>query len=130
MNLKSYLINNNLDIFKNGNLYQYFLNNSSNKQIISPIFEEEDIKLIFYKLLKIVENFHNNRIYNLNLKLSNIMLDENYNPIIINFGSAKKHGQMLNYSDININEYSPPEFYSENLQYEEFKIDIFNLGII
>ena len=89
MNLKSYLINNNLDIFKNGNLYQYFLNNSSNKQIISPIFEEEDIKLIFYKLLKIVENFHNNRIYNLNLKLSNIMLDENYNPIIINFGSAK-----------------------------------------
>ena len=130
-NLKSYLINNKIDIFKNGNLYQYIKNkNKYNKKEYSPIFEEEEIKIIFYKILKIVENLHNNKYYNLNLKLSNIMLDENYNPIFINFGSTKKCGEKLNNSDIIINEYSPPEFYNENLKYSEFKVDIFNLGII
>ena len=130
-NLKSYLINKKLEVFKNGNLYQYIKNlNIFNKKEFSSILEEEEIKLIFYKILKIVENIHNKKLYNLNLELSNIMLDEKYNPILINFGSAKKCGEKLNYSDIIINEYSPPELYSQHLKYDEFKIDMYNLGII
>ena len=130
-NLKSYLINKKLEVFKNGNLYQYIKNlNIFNKKEFSSILEEEEIKLIFCKILKIVENIHNKKLYNLNLELSNIMLDEKYNPILINFGSAKKCGEKLNYSDIIINEYSPPELYSQHLKYDEFKIDMYNLGII
>ena len=131
-NLKSYLINNKLEIFKNGNLYQYIknMNISNKKEIFKPIFEEEDIMLIFYKILKIVENLHNNKLYNFNLKLSNIMLDGNYNPIFIDFSTSKKCGEKLNNSDIIKHEYSSPEFYSENLKYDEFKLDSFSLGIL
>ena len=125
------MINNKLEIFQNGNLLQYIKSITvSNGTKISFLFEEKEIKFIFYKILKLVQNLHINNLYNLNLQLSNIMLDEKYNPIFINLGNAKKCGQKLNNCDIIINEYSPPEFYSEILVYEEFKIDVFNLGIM
>ena len=130
-NIKSYLINKKFGIFKKGNLYQYIKQNKiMNKNDISFLFEEKEVKFIFYKILKIVQNLHKKKLYNLNIQLSNIMLDEKFNPILVIFGTSKKCGQKLNYSDIIINEYSPPEFYSENLKYNEFKIDIFNLGIL
>ena len=115
------MINYKLEAFPNGNLYQYLFNCS---------FKEEEVKIIFYKILKIVKILHKKNICFLDLDLSNIMLDKNYNPIFLNYGTAKRYGQKINKPDMKLNEYSAPELYLENQNYDGFKSDIFSLGII
>ena len=119
--LKNHMINYKSEAFPNGNLYQYLLNCT---------FKEGEVKIIFYKILKIVQILHWNKICSLDLDPSNIMLDKKYNPIFLNFGTAKKYGQKMNKSDMKLNEYSAPELYLENPNYDGFKSDIFSLGII
>ena len=67
----------------------------------------------------------------MDLELGNIMLDANYNPVLINFCTAReiKENKLTDYDGI-INEYTPPELEGKNYNYDGSKVDIFQLGII
>ena len=123
-NIKRDLLNYKLDIIKNGNLYQYIYYGN-------PL-EEEQTKFIFYKILKCVEILHDNNYCHLDIELGNIMLDEGYNPILLNLGTGRKMKENLNDFDGIITEYTPPELEvkDNNFNYDGFKVDIFSLGIL
>lgn len=85
------------DFYKNQDIKEYL--------IYLPGLIEDYVKLIVYKILKGLEICHNTEIYHNNLKLGHILLDDNYNPIIIDFSkssskksSYKKGGQNFSYN--------------------------------
>ena len=51
-------------------------------------FSEKHSKLIFSKILKGIQAIHSQNICHRDIKLENILVDKNYNPIICDFGFA------------------------------------------
>ena len=129
-NLKYEMINNKLDENQNGNLYQYLKEGipTEGEDFSFPLNEDE-VKLFFYKILKIVEILHAQHCCHLNINPANIMFDEKFNPFLINLGNAKKTEEEIGDLIKIINEYTPPELY-ENNDYNGFKVDIFSLGVL
>ena len=123
-NIKRDLLNYKLDIIKNGNLYQYIYYGN-------PL-EEEQTKFIFYKILKCVEILHDNNYCHLDIELGNIIIDGDYNPILLNLGTGREMKENLKDFDGIITEYTPPELElkDNNFNYDGFKVDIFSLGIL
>lgn len=113
-----------LQYAENGSLIDY-LNN------YLTWFEERHAKLIFYKILKGIEILHNNNICHRDLKLENILLDKNYNPIIADFGTAKIIESEEELKEIvGTSRYYAPEISFFKIPYQGKKLDIFNLGVI
>ena len=92
-------------------------------------FGERYSKLIFKKILLGVQKLHNNKIYHLDLKIENIILDENYNPKICDFGLATDNQDFLT-ENVGTKNYKPPQMYEEEIKYKGEKADIFSLGCI
>ena len=67
-----------LEYMENGNLKEYLNKDNS--------FNKDYARVLFYKILKGVQNIHNSGICHLDLKLDNILLDIDCNPIICDFG--------------------------------------------
>ena len=110
-----------LEYADKGNLSDYICNYKS-------VLSEIHCKLIFYKILKEIKALHNAKIYHLDIKLSNILLDGNFNPKISDFGYSE-------YDKINIKKrvgtrgYRAPETYKKNKNYDGVKADTFSLGV-
>ena len=122
--IKCSLLNYKLDMAKNGNLFQYVLYGGP--------FDEENAKFLFYKILKCVELLHNNNFCHLDLELGNIMLDQDNNPTILNIGpglGVKENENLTKFNGI-INEYTPPELEGKEYDYDGYKVDIYNLGVM
>ena len=110
-----------LEYMPNGTLSEYFENNQK-------IFQEKYAKYLFSKIAKGVQEIHNSKLCHLDLKLENILLDENYNPIICDFGFSMDSSQKIEryfYSP----GYAPKEIF-EGKPYEGIKADIFSLGVV
>ena len=90
--------------------------------------KEKYCKLIFYKILKGIQACHNAGICHRDLKLQNILLDENFNPKICDFGFATFNEKNLKDFLGTLN-YSAPEIILGK-PYDGFKADIFSLGVI
>ena len=95
---------------------------------IKKTIKERCAKLIFFKILKGVQEIHNAGFCHLDLKLKNILLDEKYKPIICDFGFSMEYSSQLN-------EYRGTRGFMDpvifNLKpYDGFKADIFSLGAI
>ena len=90
--------------------------------------EEKYSKLIFFKILRGIQACHNAGICHRDLKMQNILLDQNFNPKICDFGFATINAGNLNESLGTIN-YAAPEILSHK-PYDGFKADIFSLGVI
>ena len=87
---------------------------------------ERQAKLLFKKILNGVQTIHNNNICHRNIKLENIILDENYNPKIFNFYFSTINANNLN-DYVGSRSYSAPEIF-QNHPYDGYKADIFSLG--
>ena len=90
--------------------------------------KEKYCKLIFYKILKGIQACHNAGICHRDLKLQNILLDENFNPKICDFGFATFNEKNLKDFLGTLN-YSGPEIILGK-PYDGLKADIFSLGVI
>ena len=77
---RNYLV---IDLAKRGNLFYYV------KTGIFNIYKNF-AKIIFKKIVQGIKNCHKANICHLDIKIENILLDENYEPIIVDFGYSKK----------------------------------------
>ena len=84
-------------------------------------------KLLFKKILIAVKSIHKNEICHRDLKPDNILLDENYNPKIGDFGLAEDT-RKKNVKPSGSPPYVSLEVFKSN--YNGVKVDIFALGII
>lgn len=123
-------IHNNINYF----ILNYYPHGDLLKYVeIGGRFLEKRAKLIFKKILNGVRDLHNAGICHRNLKLNNILLDQNYNPKISNFASSGFF--MVNNAIIPLNEpigriISMPPQMILHLPYNGAKADIFSLGVL
>lgn len=95
--------------------------------------DENKIKFLFYKLIKAVKLLHSHNICHRDLKLENILLNNNNEPIICDFGFScileREEGSRKLNEFIGTNIYLCPEIL-EKTPYDGKKCDIFCLGVI
>ena len=120
---KKYII---LDYIPNKDLLNYIT-------IVNGLNEQETKKM-FYQILKAVQQCHNNGICHRDLKLENILLNENYEPILIDFGFGcileEENGEKKKLNEfLGSKNYCAPEIW-KNIPYDGEKCDIFSLGVI
>ena len=89
-------------------------------------FPEKYSKLYFRKILIGIQECHKAKVYHRDIKLENILLDENYNPKICDFGYAK-FNQKKAIEKVGTLYYAAPEIFSSK-PYDSSQIDIFSLG--
>ena len=89
---------------------------------------ERHCKVVFAKILKGIQACHNMGLCHRDLKMQNILVDENFNPKIIDFGFATNNdGHLEEY--LGTENYAAPEIFL-NQPYDGFKADIFSLGVV
>ena len=124
-----------MDYFSKGSLFYYF----KLKDKVKDKQKKRITKLLFKKIVKAVEYLHSKKICHLDLKPGNIMLDKDYEPIIIDFGSAEEfsgtNAEIGNlYHKKMTKSYKCPEAYvgteNKNKIINGVKADIFSLGAI
>ena len=117
---KPYII---LDYMEYGDLLKYI-------SFFGKGLEQKYAKYIFYKILKAVQSIHNNKVCHIDLKLSNIVLDKDYHPVICDFGFSKMISEKYKLTDyLGTKPYVAPEII-KNIPYDGIKADIFSLGVI
>ena len=90
--------------------------------------EEKYVKVIFTKILKGVQACHNANICHRDLKMENILFDEQFNPKIYDFGFATFNENSLK-DFLGTKSYAAPEILFHR-PYDGFKADIFSLGVV
>jgi serine/threonine protein kinase len=94
---------------------------------------ERHAKLVFHKILKGVEAIHNAGICHRDLKMQNILVDDNFNPKICDFGFGAKlmgedgSGKLTEF--LGTQNYAAPEIFLHR-PYDGVKVDIFSLGVV
>ena len=89
---------------------------------------EKYSKVIFSKILRGVLSCHKEGICHRDIKLDNILLDENFNPKICDFGFGTFNTGKLN-EFLGSPKYAAPEILG-GIPYDGFKSDIFSLGVL
>ena len=115
-----------LDYASKGELYNYLYYPKRG-------FLEKHAKVIFYKILQAMKAIHDMKICHRDLKLQNIIFDQNFNPKICDFGLAVEINPNIDDGKIKIfsgtPDYQAPEVLYKK-SHDGFKADIFTLGVI
>ena len=116
-----------IDFYTKSNLYYYIENSDLG-------FPEKYARVIFKKILEGIKFCHERKLCHLDLKPSNIVLDKNFEPIIIDFGFAtdckdENDNIILLKRFIGTDNYMCPEIWDRK-PYNGIKADIFCLGVI
>ena len=111
--------------------FAYILYENAPKSILFDYIQqgrlsERQAKLLFKKILNGVQAIHNANICHRDIKLENILFDENYNPKIYGFYLSCINANNLQ-QQVGTFCYTSPEIL-RNRPYDGFKADIFSLG--
>ncbi len=114
-----------IEYLSKGTLFDYIY------EIKKP-FSENQSKIIIKSLIETLEYIHQNNLCHRDLKPENLMIDENYNLKIVDFGFAEKlnlfpDGKLKNI--FGTPSYSSPELLL-NKSYYGISNDIFSIGVI
>mgnify|MGYP000865259830 CR=1 FL=1 len=91
---------------------------------------EEIARYYFGQMLDALDHLHTNGLAHRDIKLENVLLDENYNLVLTDFGFAVKHSDLngpLLFSEKTTPSICPPEFYLSTC-YKAIDMDMFALG--
>ena len=115
-----------IDYYSKGNLCYYIKHADG--------FPEKYARVIFKKILEAIKFCHDRKICHLDIKPENIMIDKDYEPIIIDFGLSEifkdENGQIKLFKKLKgTKKYTPPEMW-ENQECNGAKCDIFSLGVL
>ena len=115
------------EIAENGELFNYIY-------FLGKGFSEKISAKIFLTIVKSVKILHENYIIHGDIKPENILVGNNFDIKLIDFGFSSKFKEKNN-SIINATEgsdiYSPPELRKSNITgYDGIKSDIFSLGVL
>ena len=116
--IKRYLIQ---ELVKNRDLGDYILYTQTS-------FEERHCKVLFFKIVKCIESIHELGYCHRDLKLDNILLDDDFDPKICDFGYATKNAEKAR-EGLGTLIYMAPEVINYKT-YNGYMVDIFNLGMI
>ena len=115
------------DLAENGELFDYIY-------CLKKPFSERISAKLFYKILKLVKYLHDRKIAHCDLKLENILVDNNFNLKLIDFGFSHKFSKNskdnLIYIFQGTETYCSPESTKPSLGYDPFVHDVFSLGVI
>lgn len=115
-----------MEYCRNGELFQFIE--------LQGAIEESKIRVLFYQIVQAVNYIHKNHIVHRDIKPENILLDDNYNLKLADFGfchyyspESTKH-QFLK-TPCGSLFYSPPEILA-SIPYDGIKSDMWSLGIV
>ena len=115
------------DFFTKQSLYYYL-------KFMDDGFSELHAKVIFKKIVETIKYCHDRKICHLDIKPENIMLDNKFEPNIIDFGFSTEfkndNDEIIKLNAIQGTEkYKCPEIWEEK-EYSGDKVDIFSLGVV
>ena len=116
-----------IDYAVKGDLF-FYLDKTSNG------FKERHTKLIFKKILEGIQFCHKAHICHLDIKIQNILLNENFDPMITDFGFSEEiKGKEIELTDgRGTKPYACPEMWKKENEIRKigFGADIFSLGVL
>ena len=115
-----------MDLYSKGSLFYY-----AHSKLLS---ESKHCKLLFKKIIEAFKYLHQEKhISHLDIKVENILFDKNFEPIIIDFGSAEEFTNPDKEIDFEpkliTRRYACPKIL-ERKKYFPVKADIFSLGVL
>ena len=115
-----------IDYYSKGNLCYYIKHADG--------FKEKYARVIFKKILEAIKFCHNRKICHLDIKSDNVMIDKDFEPIIIDFGLSEifkdENDHIILFTKQKGTEmYAPPEMW-ERQECNGAKCDIFSLGVL
>lgn len=135
------------DLCSGGELYEYLVNTEAPPYVRS--FEEVSAKRIFSQVASAIAWMHKHGCYHRDLKLENLVVDDNFNVKVMDFGSMKwredleekkdpKTGRTTigtRTTDVGTPLYQPEEMYrlreqSRNPIYDPAPYDVWSVGVI
>ena len=115
-----------LELAKGGDLFNYIF-------AINKGFSEPIARYYFIQLINAIEFMHSNNVVHRDLKLENLLLDDNYNLKIADFGLSttveSSYGGGVMYTRVGTERYMPPEMLEKNA-YIGICADLFSAGVI
>ena len=115
------------EMAENGELFNYIY-------FIEKGFSEKISAKIFLAILKSVKILHENNIIHGDIKPENILVGNDFNLKLIDFGFSSKFNKKNNniiFTTEGSDQYSPPEIRKANIAgYDGIKSDIFSLGVL
>ncbi|XP_019177989.1 PREDICTED: rust resistance kinase Lr10-like [Ipomoea nil] len=129
------------DGFHRALVYEYLVNNSLEKFVFSPNDKNflgwEKLQQIALGIAKGVEYLHqgcDQRILHFDIKPRNILLDQNFNPKISDFGQAKLCSKEKSIVSMTAARgtmgYIAPEVFSRNFGNVSYKSDVYSFGML
>ncbi|KAK8839853.1 hypothetical protein M9Y10_031565 [Tritrichomonas musculus] len=109
-----------MDYCKNGDLLNYVIN--------TGFKDDSQKKKIIKKFLETIKYLHDNKISHGDIKSENILLDENFSPILCDFGFCKNTQFAGDDSKNGTLYYAAPELFGKG-QFDTMKTDIYAIGI-
>ena len=119
-----------LEVFKQNNtvyIVMEFISGHSLKQEIEQngVFTEEKLKKLIYKVGQALDYIHEKNILHLDIKPSNILMDKNNNPKLIDFGISKKY-DLSNAQETSTTLLAASKGYASIEQYDSDGIQVFS----